>query len=267
MKVKDFKARLIDTVKNQKTLYVTGGWGQSLTANWQEYFIKNYSKNKDRADIIRAADGNTFAFDCVCFIKSVLDGFVADHSKTYGGATYGSPCPDISIKALLAQCSDVSTDMNNIKEGEFLVYKDYSHCGIYVGLIDNKRMAVECTYRWDDGVQLIDIDREERKGEWSYHGKLPYIDYTEETPSVKVDTTALKNMVTEKVKAKKGDKGDYVKEIQKVLIARGFPCGKTGADGDFGTNTQKAVKSFQTANSLTADGIVGYDTITRLIGE
>jgi peptidoglycan hydrolase-like protein with peptidoglycan-binding domain len=38
------------------------------------------------------------------------------------------------------------------------------------------------------------------------------------------------------------------------------------ADGDFGPGTERAVKAWQQANGLTADGIVGPKTLEKLIG-
>lgn len=55
----------------------------------------------------------------------------------------------------------------------------------------------------------------------------------------------------------KGDKGAEVKEMQGDLIKLGYSCGKHGADGDFGNDTDKAVKAFQKANGLTVDGLYG----------
>ena len=55
----------------------------------------------------------------------------------------------------------------------------------------------------------------------------------------------------------KGDKGDEVKKMQENLIKLGYSCGSTGADGDFGTNTEVAVKNFQKANGLVVDGKYG----------
>lgn len=55
----------------------------------------------------------------------------------------------------------------------------------------------------------------------------------------------------------KGDKGDAVKTMQKMLIACGFSCGPDGADGDFGKNTLAGLIAFQTAKGLTADGVYG----------
>lgn len=61
--------------------------------------------------------------------------------------------------------------------------------------------------------------------------------------------------------------GDDVKAVQKALIAKGYSCGKAGADGEYGTNTEKAVKEFQKAKKLTADGIAGKNTVEALGGK
>lgn len=53
------------------------------------------------------------------------------------------------------------------------------------------------------------------------------------------------------------DTGKEVKTMQENLIKLGYSCGSTGADGDFGSNTEKAVKEFQKANGLVVDGKYG----------
>ena len=45
--------------------------------------------------------------------------------------------------------------------------------------------------------------------------------------------------------------------MQTMLIACGYSCGSTGADGDFGKNTEAALRAFQKDNGLTVDGIYG----------
>ena len=55
---------------------------------------------------------------------------------------------------------------------------------------------------------------------------------------------------------RKGSKGDMVKKMQEVL--------GLDADGDFGTGTERAVKSWQAEHSLTADGIVGPATMKAM---
>ena len=59
-----------------------------------------------------------------------------------------------------------------------------------------------------------------------------------------------------------GSKGAAVKQLQVSLIALGYSCGE--ADGIYGSNTAAAVKKFQSANGLSADGIAGYLTLTAL---
>ena len=66
---------------------------------------------------------------------------------------------------------------------------------------------------------------------------------------------------------RKGEKGAAVQSLQEALISQGFPCGKWGADGDFGTATESAVKAFQAANGLVPDGIAGTATWAALRGQ
>lgn len=62
----------------------------------------------------------------------------------------------------------------------------------------------------------------------------------------------------------KGDKGDRVKQLQKDLLELGYDLGIWGADGSFGSTTERAVVKFQKDFSLTADGIVGENTQTAI---
>lgn len=65
---------------------------------------------------------------------------------------------------------------------------------------------------------------------------------------------------------KKGSTGEDIKYIQNCLISLNYPCGASGADGNFGSNTEKAVISYQknhkdiNNNRLSIDGIVGKKT-------
>ena len=58
----------------------------------------------------------------------------------------------------------------------------------------------------------------------------------------------------------RGSFGELVAAVQTLLILEGYQCGPDGADGDFGLNTEKAVREFQEQLGLTADGIVGPET-------
>lgn len=58
-----------------------------------------------------------------------------------------------------------------------------------------------------------------------------------------------------------GTKGTDVYALQSFLQARGYSL---AVDGEFGPGTLSAVKSFQTANGLTADGSVGPATWSKV---
>ena len=63
-----------------------------------------------------------------------------------------------------------------------------------------------------------------------------------------------------------GSKGDAVRRLQELLISKGYSCGASGADGDFGQGTYNAVCAFQEANGLDVDGVVGSQTWNALYG-
>jgi hypothetical protein len=90
-------------------------------------------------------------------------------------------------------------------------------------------------------------------------GRPVYSDTSVEVEEGKTVTITLKQL-------EKGDKGAQVKTLQQLLEAKGYSCGKSGADGDFGSNTRTAVRNYQRENGLVADGIVGANTWGKLLG-
>jgi peptidoglycan hydrolase-like protein with peptidoglycan-binding domain len=71
-------------------------------------------------------------------------------------------------------------------------------------------------------------------------------------PSVVLPTSTLKP----------GDTGAKVKLLQRALTQLGYKPG--AVDGDYGPSTVAAVKRFQDASKLTADGIAGPATLRAL---
>lgn len=65
---------------------------------------------------------------------------------------------------------------------------------------------------------------------------------------------------------RRGSRGLSVTAMQGILIARGYDCGPDGADGDFGSNTEAALRRFQSANNLEVDGICGPASWRSLLG-
>ncbi|MEQ8542365.1 MAG: DUF4157 domain-containing protein [Coleofasciculus sp. D1-CHI-01] len=63
---------------------------------------------------------------------------------------------------------------------------------------------------------------------------------------------------------KKGSSGRGVQAIQQALYDIGIPLPKFGADGEFGAETDAAVRQFQKGKGLVPDGLVGPKTMAAL---
>jgi N-acetyl-anhydromuramyl-L-alanine amidase AmpD len=97
-------------------------------------------------------------------------------------------------------------------------------------------------------------------------GKFPYI-AEEVNKRLGVQPEQKQEVCKVEVKVlRKGAKGQQVKALQTLLIGYGYSCGSYGADGDFGSATDKAVRAYQKATGLVVDGIVGQATWAKLLG-
>ena len=94
---------------------------------------------------------------------------------------------------------------------------------------------------------------------------LPYADTP--VPEHGTNFTKEESSMTFTKNLRKGSKGEDVRYVQKRLIELGYDLGSYGADGDFGSKTLAAVKAYQKANKLTADGIVGKKTWAALFAK
>lgn len=162
-----------------KTLYVLGCFGAPMTAANKTRYTNNlaYNAKYARKKKINAASADTFGFDCVCMIKGLLWGWNGDTAKSYGGAKYATnDVPDIGADQMIKVCKGVSTDFSNIQIGEAVWMA--GHIGVYIG----DGLAVECTPKWKDGVQITAVHNIGKKSgyngrTWTKHGKLPYVSY------------------------------------------------------------------------------------------
>ena len=83
----------------------------------------------------------------------------------------------------------------------------------------------------------------------------------------KEETNTKTEVCTVELKVlKKGAKGDSVRAMQTLLIGYGHSCGSSGADGSFGSATEKALKAYQKARGLSVDGSCGPKTWSKLLG-
>lgn len=228
-------------------------------------------------------------FDCVISVKCILWGFNADKSKKRGGTVYASNgVEDFTCNGALKLCSDVSQNFSNLIPGEYLCMKGtkYNHTGIYLG----NGKVFEDTTGW--GTKKAIISEINSKGErfykgkrnlkWTYHGKLKYIDYTDQPLPIN-EVKLLQAYMNEqwhcglatdghfgplttaackKHQLYKGVKAEImVQWLQQRLKASGY---KLEVDGHFGPATNKAVKDFQKKKHLAVDGYVGPATYKAL---
>ena len=243
MKADSFISNLYNIAATKKTVYAWGMFGSPITKSIVNGKAKQYPSWYTSAKIngvfapLYGETPTAWGFDCIGLIKAVLWGWEGDTTKSYGGAIYASNgVPDISADAMIGRCSDVSTDFSSISIGEFLWMK--GHCGIYIG----NGEVVESTPAWKNGVQITSL----KARNWLKHGKLPWVEY-----SVK----EVKNTVSIELSVlKKGSKGKQVKTLQRLLNAFGH---NLAVDGEFGSNTCSALRSYQKANKLEVDGICG----------
>ncbi len=63
-----------------------------------------------------------------------------------------------------------------------------------------------------------------------------------------------------------GARGPAVRAVQQFLINEGHDLGRWGADGAWGKQTTQAVKAWQSENGLSADGVIGPNTLSAMDG-
>ena len=79
------------------------------------------------------------------------------------------------------------------------------------------------------------------------------------TPNTPPATTAASS--TPGIPLRNGHTGAAIQSAQEQLNRKGA---QLTVDGHYGDRTQSAVRSFQKANGLTADGVIGSETWVRL---
>lgn len=184
--------------------------------------------------------------DCVGMIKAF---FWKNGDLTAQPVYKSNNCPDKSANGMIAYCSETGPIKTMPDEPGLVVWKD-GHIGVYVGggyTIEMRGFAYDC------------VKRKVKDGLWKKWGRLPasmirYTDAPEPAPVPKLGDRELK----------KGCKGEDVAELQRDLMQLGYALPKYGADGDFGSETEKAVKAFQTDHHLTPDGVMHSDDYTML---
>lgn len=195
--------------------------------------------------------------DCVGLIKGYLWCDTPDSEPIYKASQ------DVAVSGLFMVCPENgSIDTMPDTPGVCVFMRDMSHVGVYVG----GGYVVEATGHARGVVKTKLAGRG-----WGLWGKPRWISYEATATSAQpaqttAQATASAPTVTGLPLLRYGDKGEFVRSAQLLLIGRGYSCGRCGADGEIGQDTYNAVVAFQRASGLQQDGIIGAQTWARLIG-
>lgn len=220
-----------------QAIYVWGGQGQP-TNEADIRRCETSSTNAERAIALynrRVAQGvnPVIKFDCSGLIIWAL--------QQLGLIGY-----DTTANGLYRKAQAISRD--DLLVGDLVFKTDSSgtayHVGVVTRIVNGLPYITEAKGR-DYGVIETAVSTN-----WDKYGRNPFIDTTGGTTM----STILKL----------GSQGDAVKEMQQKLIFLEYDLGTAGADGDFGSKTDAAVRAFQTDAKITVDGQAGPQTLAAL---
>ena len=258
--LQEFISYLEEQLRNC-SIYVWGAQGQNhkvISENWirrmetsagnAERAIRYWKAQvaKGKGDVLRA-------FDC--------SGLIMYYFQNLKGILHS----DINAHGLKGMSSKLT--QAQLRPGDFVfrLYTSGSEKGraYHVGVVvDEAKNVIECKGR-DDGVVKRPLNAV--KGYWNYYGRPSFLkaEIEGDAPTPAPAGWGLSRLLK---RTSPTMKGEDVRTAQSALIASGYSCGRSGADGLFGGDTEKAVCSFQRVRGLAADGIVGKDTCAALGG-
>lgn len=178
--------------------------------------------------------------------------------KQYGFDLYGDTCgaqynhePNWCAKGKIGKDPLPQNVLVNI-----FIYNGskFTHTGFYYN-----GSTCECS----NGVQYFKTMKENR---WTHWAVAACFKNGWTIPDKEPEKEKPVSNETKYATLRKGNKGGLVTMLQKKLMELGYSLPKYGADGDFGAETEKAVKAFQKAHGLTQDGVVGEKTWSAING-
>ena len=202
-------------------------------------------------------------YDCSSFVITALRQAGFDLQATYTG--------DMRKELLAAGFEDVTERVNlstgaGVQRGDVLL-NDRSHTALVLGGGKIVQAAINEKGTITGGQTGDQTGREIYIRSYYNYPWNVVLRYTAggTSPGENAAQTEQGEEETEMRMLKTGDKGYQVWVLQTLLIARGFSCGETGADSDFGNATKAAVLNFQRENGLEVDGIVGPLTWAKML--
>ena len=207
--------------------------------------------------------------DCVGLIKGynwtnggkgVIDSIGTD--KTFASKYGANGCPDKSANGMFSYAKSKGCawgTIDTLPEIIGIALCSDGHVGVYVG----NGYAVE-----ERGFNYGCVKTKVASRKWTHWYQLPFVDYGDAVftggSAAKPDTPASEYTLGTRT-LRRESKGTDVKDLQEILLQLGYSLPKYGADGEFGSETEAALKKFQAKAVIKQDGIYGSETHQALM--
>ena len=238
------------SVLSSKTNQYPSHYGSSRTSRYKQ----DIANKQVVADCVGGCKGYAWTGGGIGVLESI------GTDKTYTSKYGSNGCPDKSASGMFSYCKSKGMDWGTISTLPEIVgvalFMD-GHIGYYIG----GGYAIEWR-GFSYGCQKTKV----KDRPWTNWAKLPFINYgdtstVQPAPSATTTTYTLGSRLL-----KKGMTGSDVKLLQELLMQLGYTLPKYGADGDFGSETETAVKAFQKQAGIKVDGLYGEDSHKALMG-
>lgn len=220
-----------------KAVYVWGGNCEKITPEMIEKLYKSYHSSQ--------------------YNRAYYDGKLSEGRGRIGADCSGAFFPvsgyDTTARGYYAKCKEKGTIGSLPKGTPCMVFIKQGGKMVHIGWYDGAGRVYEMR------SSKMNARHDALSARWTHWGRPDFVDYTQKSME---ETFMIELKVL-----KKGDRGKEVKALQLLLIGNGYGCGKSGADGIFGSGTDSAVRAFQKANKLTVDGEAGKNTFSKLMKE
>ena len=241
-----------ESLRSRKAKQYPSHYKDSRTARYKD----DIAKKKICADCVGLIKGYMWTHGGAGVIEAI------GTDKTFSSKYGGNGCPDKSANGMFTYAKSKGCawgTIDTLPEIPGIALRSDGHVGIYVGGGD----AVE-----ERGFSYGCVKTRVASRKWTHWFQLPFIDYGDAVfaggTGVKVDTAETEYTLGSRT-LKDGSKGTDVKALQEFLLQLEYSLPKYGADGEFGSETETALKKFQKKAGIKQDGIYGSETHQALM--
>ena len=184
-----------------------------------------------------------YCADCINLVKGYM--WLDEATGKQGYAING--CPDTNADGMFARAAQKGS-IETMPDVPGLIVRFSGHAGVYVG----EGRVIEAR-----GFAYGVVETALSARPWTHWYEMPGLSYGAQTPP---QESVLGSRVLWR-----GSRGEDVRLMQEMLLRCGYALPKYGSDGDFGAESEAALKSFQEDNALTIDGVYSARTHAALL--